>query len=100
MTYGRPGRVRLAQILISPSWKKGFRTQMVVETATVSLTLHEFCLYANLYPEVRSQLLEHIVQRYLKTRATPSASLNPGDVPVLPKLERVGAHSIHHLFKS
>jgi hypothetical protein len=42
------------------------------------------------HPEIRSQLLEHITTRYLKTRTTLSAAVHPGNAPVSSNPEQVG----------
>ena len=48
-----------------------------------------FCPYVKLYSEIRSQLLEHITTKYLKTWTTQFAYLDPGDVPMSSDLQQV-----------
>jgi hypothetical protein len=64
---------------------------MTVEKGAVSLMFQEFCPYVNLYSEIRSQLLERISTRYLRTRTTPLANLGPSDVSMSLELEQVRA---------
>lgn len=47
------------------------------------------------YPVLRSQSLEHIVTRYLKTSTHPSTDVSSENVPVPSDLELVGYHVIH-----
>jgi len=62
---------------------------MTVGMGTVSLILQEFCSYIYIWTEIRSQLLEHITTKYLRTRTTPFADIDPGDVPMSSELEQV-----------
>jgi len=49
------------------------------------------------YPVLRTQLLEHIVTRYLKTGTYPSTDVNSeNDVPIPSDLELVGYYVIYH----